>query len=500
MSGRLAERTAAAPPAGRRRGYALAVCLVAVFMTLLDVSIVNVALPSIRTGLGGAPSGLQWILSGYSLAFGLLLVPAGRIGDARSRRATFAAGVVLFTAASLAAGFAPGIGVLIAARLAQGAAGGIVTPQVAGLIQQLYRGDERGRAFGLLGGAIGVATAAGPLLGGAIIQVAGAAEGWRWVFFVNVPIGVAVVPLALRLLPHRSEVATGRRQSLDPVGVAILGAGVTALLLPLVQAQEWPGPLKWLLVPAAVAVLAGFVRWERRYRRRGGDPVVDLTLFRRRSYAWGCALALAYFAGFTGIFFTLTLFLQNHLHESALEAGATITPFAVGSAIAAPIAGRLVARTGRRLVIAGLLLVTAGLAGVYAATTFAPEPYASAAMALPLLVAGLGGGAVVSPNQTVTLSEVPRDEGGSAAGVLQTGQRIGTAAGIAAVGAVFFATLGGTGDYPAAFHHGLLVLLGLILLAVLPAVAGSTGPVVRGRAVPRRAGCGTTGSQARWRW
>lgn len=459
-------------PGGRRRTYALAVCMVAAFMTLLDVSIVNVALPSIRAGLDSPPSGLQWILSGYSLAFGLLLVPAGRVGDARSRRVTFVTGVLLFTASSLAAGFAPSVWVLVAARLVQGAAGGIVTPQVAGLIQQMYQGDERGRAFGRLGATIGIATAAGPLIGGAIIQVAGADEGWRWVFFVNVPIGLIAVPLALRLLPHRYEVA-GERQSLDPVGVAVLGVGVTALLLPLVQGREWQSPLKWLLVPASIAILAGFVAWERRYRSRGGDPVVNLALFRRRSYAWGCALALMYFAGFTGIFFTLTLFLQNHLGESALMAGATITPFALGSAVSASVAGRLVARAGRRLIVAGLVLVAAGLGGVYLATVLAHGPATSAAIALPLLVAGCGSGAVIAPNQTITLSEVPRREGGSAAGVLQTSQRIGSSAGIAAVGAVFFAALGTTGDWPQALHHGLLVLLGFVALALVPAVAGT---------------------------
>src|SRR5881397_310558 len=178
------------------RWRALAVCLVAGFMSLLDVSIVNVALPSIAGGLHAGESSLQWIVSGYALTFGLLLVPAGRIGDARGRRPAFMWGLALFTLASVVCGLAPNDGVLIAARLVQGAAGGILMPQVSGLIQQLFQGAERGRAFGLLGASIGISTAVGPLLGGIIIAAFGAHEGWRFVFFVNLPIGVATLVLA----------------------------------------------------------------------------------------------------------------------------------------------------------------------------------------------------------------------------------------------------------------------------------------------------------------
>ena len=174
---------AASPDPRRWRG--LAVCLVSGFMTLLDVSIVNVALPSIRAGLHASVSDLQWVLSGYALMFGLFLVPAGRLGDARGRRTVFLAGLSLFTLASALAGLSPGPGWLAGARLLQGAAGGLLNPQVAGFIQQLFRGAERGRAFGLLGATIGLSTAVGPLLGGAIIGVAGSPEGWRWVFYVN---------------------------------------------------------------------------------------------------------------------------------------------------------------------------------------------------------------------------------------------------------------------------------------------------------------------------
>ncbi|MEV5709114.1 MFS transporter [Actinoallomurus sp. NPDC052274] len=450
----------------RHRWQALSICLVAAFMTLLDVSIVNVALPSIRTGLHASPDGLQWILSGYALTFGLVLVPSGRLGDARSRRAVFMAGLVVFTLASAAAGIAQNIAWLVAARLVQGVAGGMLNPQIAGLIQVMFRGSDRGRAFGALGATIGIATAAGPILGGAIIALAGAQEGWRWVFYVNVPVGLIALPLAWRLLPAPSRAS--RPQSLDPIGVLILGVGVVALLLPFVQEEQWHGSAKWLLVPAAAVLLAAFLWWERRHR----EPMIDLSLFHHRSYALGSTIALLYFAGFTAVFFIFTLYLQNGLRYSALEAGLAITPFAVGSGAAAAVGGRIVSRFGRPLVAVGLVLVGVGLAGVLLAVHFDSGRQVALATAAPFLLAGVGSGLVIAPNQTITLSEVPPEGGGSAAGVLQTGQRIGTAVGIAAVGAVFFAAVRGTrGGWAVAFQHGLFVILAFVVAALLAAFA-----------------------------
>ncbi|NKZ04089.1 MFS transporter [Actinomadura latina] len=434
-------------------------------MTLLDVSIVNVALPSIREGLQASDAQLQWILSGYALTFGLVLVPAGRLGDARSRRAVFMSGLALFTVASAGAGIAPTIEFLVLARLVQGVAGGILNPQVAGLIQQLFQGADRGRAFGALGAVIGVATAVGPLLGGGLIALGGAEEGWRWVFYVNIPVGVAALFLAWRLLPAP---VYGERQGLDPLGVLLLGAGVVCVLLPFVQEQQWRTGLKWLLLPAGAALIAVFVAWE----RRAGTPMIDLRLFRLRSYSLGSAIALLYFAGFTAIFFIFTLYLQNGLGYSALGAGLAITPFALGSGLASAVGGGIVSRYGRPLVAAGLVLVLIGLGAAWVAVELRPGSGVAWATAAPLLVAGLGTGLVIAPNQTLTLAEVHYTEGGSAAGVLQTGQRVGTAMGIAAVGAVFFATVAGTrGDWAAAFRHGLIVILGFVLAALAAAVA-----------------------------
>src|SRR4051794_3851224 len=357
---RAAEGTEDAPDP--RRWKALAVCLVGGFMVLLDVSIVNVALPSIREGLGASESELQWVVSGYALTFGLLLVPAGRIGDVRGRRTMFVVALGLFTLASLACGLAPGSLFLVIARLLQGLAGGLLTPQISALIQQMFRGRERGTAFGLFGTVVGISTAVGPLLGGALIAAFGADDGWRWVFFINLPIGLVAMPLAWRLLP-KPDRGERRSHDYDPLGVALLGAGIVVLLLPLVQEQQWKGGAKWLLIPAAVVLLGLFVLWEFGYTRRGKEPVVDLALFRMRSFSFGSAMITLFFAGFTPLFFVFTLYLQTGLRYSALEAGLAITPFAVGSAAAAAIGGPVFHQVGGGLVAPRLLLVFVGVVG-----------------------------------------------------------------------------------------------------------------------------------------
>lgn len=456
------------------RWQALAVCLVAGFMTLLDVSIVNVALPSIRTSLQMSDSGLQWVLSGYALAFGLALVPAGRLGDARSRRAVFMTGLALFTAASAVAGAAQNEGWLVAARLVQGAAGGVLVPQVSGFIQQLFRGAERGKAFGLLGATIGISTAIGPLLGGLLIEAFGAQDGWRWVFYVNLPIGLLVLPVAYRLLPAPTAHRDGRgavrppHGDFDPVGVLLLGSGTLLLLLPFVQ-QDWSSD-KWLLIPAAAALLTAFVFWERRYGR-DREPVVRMSLFEAHSYSLGVLLSLVYFAGFTAVFFIFSLYLQSGERYSALMAGLSITPFALGSGAAAAVGGRVVHRFGRPLVTLGLILVVVGLAAAAVCVHLWSGRQVGWVTALPLLVAGIGSGLVIAPNQTLTLSEVPVVRAGSAGGVLQTAQRIGSAVGIAAVGSVFFSHVAAHhDDWTGAFEQGLTVALGFVVLALLVAL------------------------------
>jgi MFS family permease len=246
------------------RWMALGVCLAAGFMTLLDVSIVNVALPSIEQGLHAQPNELEWIVAGYALSLGLLLVPAGRFGDAHGRRPVFMVGVALFVVASAACALAPSALWLVLMRIVQGFAGGLISPQISGLIQSLFRGEERGRAFGLFGSTIGVSTAIGPLTGGALIALFGVHDGWRAVFFVNLPIGAAILLLARRYLPAPTA-AERRRQTLDPLGVILLGAAVVCILLPFIEQRTWHGSLRLALFPLAAVLLVMWVRHERRY-------------------------------------------------------------------------------------------------------------------------------------------------------------------------------------------------------------------------------------------
>jgi len=437
------------------RWKALAVVLAAGFMTLLDVSIVNVALPSIEQGLHAQPNELQWIVSGYALALGLLLVPSGRFGDAHGRRPVFMVGVALFVVASAACALAPTALALVFMRIVQGFAGGLISPQISGLIQSLFRGEERGKAFGLFGTTIGVSTAVGPLIGGALIALFGVHDGWRAVFFVNLPLGAAILLLARRYLPAPTA-AERRPQALDPLGVVLLGAAVLCILVPLIEQRTWDSPLRLALFPLAAALLVVWVLHERRYGRTR-EPLVSLDLFRIRSYALGAPVGLLYFAGFVAVFFILTQYLQLGLNYPAWKSGLAATPFAIGGVLVASAGSRQVLRRGPKLLAFGLATFLVGMAGVWLAVGAHPGHDVALWTALPLLIAGLGGGLVISPNLTLTLSQVPVERAGSAGGVLQTGQRIGTAAGIAVTGSIFYNRLASShGDYASAFRHGIV--------------------------------------------
>ncbi|MDV3220368.1 MFS transporter [Intrasporangium sp.] len=468
-----------------RRWRALAVCLVAGFMTLLDVSIVNVALPSIEAGIGATASDLQWIVSGYALTFGLVLVGAGRTGDAIGRRTMFIVGVLVFGVSSLAAGLAPNSGVLVAARLLQGIGGGLLNPQVSGLIQELFSGRERGRAFGLLGATIGVSTAVGPLAGGLIIGLLGVEAGWRWIFFVNLPIVAGAVILALRWLPAPHRRHPERRPDLDPVGVVILGLGVGALLLPLIESGRGDGlPVPWWTGLIGAGLIAAFVAWESSYVARGRSPLVDVALFRIPGYPSGAIVSAVYFAGFTGIFFVLTIYFQQGLGYSALAAGLMVTPYAAGSAVGSALGGRLVHRWGRLLVTGGITLSLIGLVAVDVVLTTVDGPGLGWALAVPLLVGGIGSGFVISPNITLTLHDVPVHRAGTAAGVLQTGQRLGTAAGIALIGSIFFALGTASGDRTSAAAMALRVAAAVMSLALVASAVDLRARRREGRLAP----------------
>jgi len=470
------------PPRPRVRpaaGRSLVLLLVGAFMALLDTTIVNVALPSVQSGLAAGPSQLEWVVSGYMLALGLTLIPAGRIGDRIGHHRTYVAGLTLFTLASLACGLAQTPGQLVAGRVVQGLGAGVFFPAIAALIQLLYAGPARGRAFGALGAVIGLSTALGPLVGGLLIQGAGVEHGWRWVFLVNVPIGLVAVPLAAALLPRD---ATHRdRQRLDPVGVVLLSAALIALLVPVIDGQRlgWP-PWTYGSLALSVLLLVALARWLVRLERRGGDPLIPPHLVRDRAFAAGTVLALVYFAGFTSVFFTLSILWQVGLGHSALSAGLVTLPFPAGSLITAALSDRFSARLGRTVLVIGCAMVAAGmLALLLVLESAGPDP-ACWQIALPLAVAGLGNGLFIAPNIDFVLSAVPPREAGAASGVLNTGQRVGASIGIAAIGTILFGTLhiAGPQDVARAFVHSAelatlastgLVLVALALVFALPA-------------------------------
>ena len=447
------------------RWIALVVCCSAMFMTLLDVSVTNVALPSIGDDTGAGASQLQWIVSGYTLAFGLVPVLGGKLGDDHGRRLMFQVGVGGFVVTSALSGLAPTAGFLIAARVLQGLFGGLINPQTSGLVQQMFRGADRGRAFGVLGTTVGLGTAIGPLVGGALIALGGPTLGWRLVFFVNIPVGLVVIALSRRLLPPPDETT---RHRLDVLGAALLGGATFCVLFACVEYDALrDARLAWLVVPAAV-LLGLFLRRERRLTLEARDPLVDLRLFRRPSYVSGITLALTFFPAIAGIPLVLALFYQRGLGYTALESALGVTAYAVGSAVSAPLSGRVVTRIGRKLVVAGAITFAFGAIALAVVALHIPTSHATLAFAPPLFVMGCGQGMLITPNQTLALVDVDPLMGSAAGGVLQTGQRIGLAIGQALIGAVFFNSL--TGDsvasYSRALGHAVIAAICFVSIAV----------------------------------
>ncbi|HWG25584.1 MFS transporter [Actinospica sp.] len=458
-----------------RRTAALVVCVIGGFLTLLDVSIVTVALPSMEKSLRMTPAEVSWSLSGYSLAFGLALVPAGRLGDLFGRRRLLLIGILLFAVTGILCGAATSATMLIVARLARGAAAGIVAPQAIGLIQQMYSPKERGKAFGIYGAAVGISTAIGPLLGGLILNGFTGTDGWRYVFYLFVPIAALAFVLGLFILPQdrpRSE-----NHSLDGLGALLLGAGMVFLMLPLIEASSSGSKPGWWRLPIGVVLVAAFFAWEYRLESRGGAPLLSPKLLAIRGYSVGTAIGLTFYAGFTGIFLSFALFFQQGLKLTPLHGAMDTIVFVITSAVMAIICGRIVHRFGQRMVVVGCLCTAVGLFLTALLIRHVTAGNAAADLFAPLLLAGFGAGMVITPNQTLTMHSVPRTDGGTAAGGFQTGQRIGTAIGAAVGGSLFFGRLTSSlsgGSKPAGGSS--------------PGASGSTGG-----SFPGASGSGSTG-------
>ncbi|WP_407345491.1 MFS transporter [Pengzhenrongella phosphoraccumulans] len=427
----------------RRAWQALGVLLIGMFMSLLDATIVNVALPTIRTSLNASEATLSWIISGYALAFGLALIPAGRIGDRYGHKWVFFSGLALFTVASVACGLAQGDTQLIVARVVQGLAGGIFLPAVTAYIQLLFTGRTRGKAFAIMGAVIGVSSALGPLIGGLLIQAFGDTNGWRLVFFVNLPIGIVALVAAVILLPAGSENTRRAAGGVDGLGLALLSGGLVAILVPLIEGQDQGWPLwTYLSLVGGFALIALFGAWEVVVALRGKSPLVPPHLFSHPAFTGGVILALVYFAAFVSIFFTISILWQAGLGHTALESGIVSVPFALGSIIGASQSGRLAARIGRTVLVIGAAMVAVGLFALWLVLTIVtPGEATSWDLLVPLLVAGTGSGLFIAPNAQFIIATVDRQEAGAASGVIATMQRLGSAIGIAIIGSVFFGTL-----------------------------------------------------------
>lgn len=451
-----------------RRWAALAVMLLAAAMDLIDVTIVNVAVPAIQADLGGSPAQVEWVIAAYALAFGVLLITGGRLGDAFGRRRVFLLGVAGFTAASALCGLAPSPELLIAARAVQGGCAALMVPQILTIIQISFTTAERPKAYALYGATIAIATVSGPLLGGVLVQADLFDLSWRPIFLINMPIGVLALAATTVLLRESRAAASAR---LDLGGVALLSAALLLVLYPLIQGpqQDWPG---WAfgLMGASLPVLAMFVVQQRAQDRRGYTPLVPMRLFSHRGFTGGLVTQLTLFAAVVGFFLVLAIFLQAGLGFSALHAGLTFLPFSLGIALASGAAGPLAPRLGRRLTTIGSLIMATGMAGLLLAVTLAGAQTNTWSLLPGLVIAGVGMGLVAPTLIDVALTQVDRDDAGAASGVVTAAGQLGGAIGVALIGVVFFGTLPDTASsdpapgYLAAFRAALWYEIGALLL------------------------------------
>lgn len=465
----------------------LAVLLIPAFASLLAVSSVNILLTVIQDSLGASASALQWVIAGYSLVFGILLVAAGRAGDVLGRARLFVIGLTLFGLGSLGCALSGSIGLLNLSRLVMGVGAGLFNPQVTGMIQRIFPGPMRGRAFGWFGAAVGVSIALGPVMSGVLIQVLGDDAGWRASFAVNAPIAAAGVLAAWKVLPAStwrgaSCVAAAdaqpvdggpRRADVDPVGMLLLAISMLLLMLPFVSLGA--GTAGRVSALGGVACLGAWTAWERWYLARGREPMVDLRLFRLRSFSGGCLVIAVHFFGTTSIWIVVAQYIQQGLGRSALTTGIVGLPSALIGAVIAPVVGRYVLRAGRAMVLAGIGVVIVGLSlSAWAVDAQIDDSRGVWVLALTLTLVGIGQSLVVGPNQTLGLMDVPLRYAGTAGGVLQTGQRLGTAMGVAVISSLAFAVAASSG-WERALVVSVLVIIASLLVAGAVAVVDIVG-------------------------
>lgn len=464
-------------PENPGRWLMLPVVLSAMFMYGFDANVVNVAIPSLQHDLHAGQVALELIVGGYVFTYAAGLVTGGRLGDLFGYRRMFLLGVAAFTVASVLCGLSRTPGELVAARLLQGLMAAVMVPQVLALITSAFRPGERTRALAWFGVTAAVSGVLGQVLGGLLLVADVLGLGWRVIFFVNLPVGVIVLAFAWRLLP---TMTTGRRSSLDPAGVAGVSVALALALIPLVlgRSEGWP-PWTWALLVASAPAMAATLVYERRLARRGGSPLLDLSLFSTRAFSAGLGIAAAFMAYFTASIFVMSLLLQDGLGLTPLQAGLSFGPMAL-LGMAAPLLGRrLIVTYGARTVIwsgCAVNIAAAGLLGVLLNNE-------GGSISVAWLVAGLGltglGSTLILPAYLgAALSQVRPGQAGVASGTLNTTQQFAASAGLAVIATIFFASLGshpGRAQYAGAAETVIWIGIGLViamaaLTALLPSV------------------------------
>ena len=441
---------------------AMPVLMAGTFMIVLDFFIVNVALPSMQARLHAGPAALEWVVAGYGLTFSIFLIAAGRIGDRIGRRKVFAIGLAAFAIASAGCGLAPDAATLVGFRIAQGLAGALISPSVLSIIGVTYTGQDRVKAISIYGTVMGVAAASGQLIGGLLIQLTPGGFGWRAVFLINLPVAAVALALTNRLVPESKAPDAGK---LDLTGTALVSIALTAIVLPLIEGRQhgWPAWSVASLI-ASPFLLGLFVAHQLRRPRSGHTPLLDMALFRNRSFATGLVTQLGLWGGQASFFLVLALYLQQGRHLSALTSGVVFTILAGAYLAASMRAPALTARFGRNLVGAGALILAAGHGLLLAAMAVGGS---LAWLAPGLLLVGAGMGLCISPLAAVVLSSADPRTAGAMSGAMSTVQQVGNSIGVAVTGVIFFGAL----------RHGYRHAFGLSvaeLAVLLVVVAGAS--------------------------
>ncbi|MFD0360416.1 MFS transporter [Nocardia sp. GCM10030253] len=417
-----------------RRWLGLIAILAATLLNLLDATIVNVAAPSIRIELGGSATTIQWLAAGYTLALAVGLLTGGRLGDMFGRKRVMIVGLIGFLVTSLLCGVAGSIETLLIGRVAQGLFAAIMVPQCFGLIRDLF-GRELGKAYAAFGPLIGVATIAGPIVAGLLVDADLFGTGWRSIFLMNLPLGAVALALGIWILPSGSPI---EGMTLDLRGALIAGAGMSLLLYPLVEGRElgWPWWSLAMLI-ASVPVLGLFALDQVRRSRTGRTALIEMSVFAKRSYTSGIGFVMVFFGGITGFSLAIGMFLQLGLGFSPLKASLTMAPWALGAFLGSGASAALAPKLGRKVLHLGLLGMTVGLVALFFqfGSTEAPAPLA---FTPALLVYGLGMGLIFVPLFGIIVGDLEDHEVGSASGLLESFQQGAAALGVAGIGSIFF--------------------------------------------------------------